>query len=262
MCAKNQWESDILQEFHDINDLSRKHLEQARYHERLENTCLLDGYMKGDLALIVNFNVTLEAVNMDIGIERKSSSKEFLTVLLYYDCIDSRVRGKFESQQMFVRDIEMVKDVQMSAVSRSLVGLYFGVHPVNEIRADAAVGDMFFSVVQGRFDTMPFLMDGESQVASFNRWNSRQDKRGPCNIERGTEIVNRVSDNGRQSPQMLLKVWNLVYEALNSSLSIGLDCRSLTFFERDNSILHVNDVLIGPFNLQERIADNCTHNVR
>jgi hypothetical protein len=261
MSAKNQWESDVLQNLHDVNDLSRKHIEQARYWQRMESTCLLDGYTEGHLALIVNLDITREVECMQVGIHGHSVPKVFLPLVLYHDCPNSRVRLHFERQQMFVGVIKIVKNVEQSRVIRSLVGLYFGAHPMNKFWTDSAVGGMFFSVVQSRFDSVPFFVNREFQMASVNSGNPRSNETGPRNIERGTQIVDDISDNERQPSQSLREVWNLAYKMLNSCV-IGLSCRNLTFFERDDGILHVNDVLIGPFNFQERIADNCTHNMR
>ena len=69
----------------------------------------------------------------------------------------------------------------------------------------------------------------------------------PREIPSAVKIMDSVPHGERQLLKGCFDVWSRVYDCLDASLGIYLNCGSVSFFQRENIGLQISDMFIGPF---------------
>src|SRR6266404_4217653 len=255
MSAKSQ--SEILQKLHNIENILGEARKQVTYWEALENTCLLDGYCEGKLSLILYLNVLIKDNDIRGRGESKiaRSANNVAVRLFHHNALNASSRRQFEEKQVLIRNIECVKSMENASLP-SFVGLYVG---YNDLEEGGATG-LYFQPMKGVFDLLPGIPNRELIEVRDSSRNVFIESARPPIIEGCTEIVKGISDNQGQVQESIFMFRDIVYQALISSITVMLNCRSLSIYESENSILRISDMFIGPLNFQPSISKNCTHN--
>jgi hypothetical protein len=266
VCAKSQSERelDILQKLDGVGNKLREATKQVEYREALKNTCILDRYVEGTLALILNFDLFVKANYVRaMALSGHARSANNFTVAIFYDnTLNSGVGHEFQHDHMLVRNIEIVKGPD-NAVLTSFVRLYL----IDDALKQGGAEGLYFDSIKGDFQLFPCVFNGEIPVTSSTRNGKVSrlalkslDEANPCEIERGAEIVDSVSGDKRQLQAGIREVWNCVFQVLKSSLTVFLNCSDVLLMQAADSNLQILNMLIGPLNLQTSVPKRCVHN--
>lgn len=123
---------------------------QAIYRDRLKDTCLLQGYCNGKFSVILNLDASLEVDNvtpLNAPCGHGATSVRFTACISNRDSTDMPCRVKSEKEDMFVRDVDIVKRPSGGIVP-SLVWLNLGHDALKERIASG----IYLNSVKGSFD--------------------------------------------------------------------------------------------------------------
>ena len=246
---------EILKNLNDVVNVSRESRKQVQYRDSLKNICFLDDYRDGQLALILDFDLTAKGKHVGPGIcEGHAVAVDNITAfILGNDSLDVSVRDQFEQQEVFVRNIELVKGPD-NAVVPSLVWLNVGNNGLEE----GGAGDIYFSPLQGTFNMRTRWERRKFGVVVKGGGNESFNCGYPGKVESGVKVVDSIAYDQRQFQQCMFESWEGVYQHLVASFRISLDCSQVSLFQRDDSCLKLIDMFIGPIDLQASISKTCS----
>jgi hypothetical protein len=255
MCAKSQSErqSEILHKLDNVANSLRELGENFRYLDAVVKAGIRQHYVKGQLALILNLNLRIEGDDVRrIGSCLNAKSFESFTgVILHNNVLDSGHWRQGEQNQMLVRDVELVKSVEECAVLPSFVRLYIGDEQIEDGRIRDGV---YANPVERTFKVLQRSVDRKLSAFAVKSGDMLFEQSDPSEIERGSEIVNRISDDQSNVVCIFSKLQR-VYELLRSSVTIFLDRNTTTCLQRENCPLQVCDMLIGPLDLEASVPE-------
>ena len=233
VCHKSQLE--LLKKLHDVQNVLRERRKQVQYAEALKNTCFLDGYLKNELSLVLYLDVVMKGNDVGrCGLGAQSRAVDDIAICIFHDDpLNASVGPKSEQEEVFVRNIELVKGPD-NAILPSLVRLHVGDFGQYRIEEGGA-GGIYFNATESRFNFLPRLQHREFIEAGNSIGVISLNSSRPRVFQRDPEIMKSVSGDQGHIQESGFPSWNVVYQLLVSSLSIALNCCSLTFFERENS---------------------------
>lgn len=251
VCEESQLQ--ILKKLHDVQDEIRKAREQAVYWDALTRTgfCFLQGYRDGKLSLILNFDSRPKS-NAMTGGSRQGDSSAFgnHSALISYDNIANHApRVTVENEQVFVKVVDFVKKVD-GFILPSLVRLYLGHHELEE----RLTPGIYLDAVKGIFKAFPSLINGEFPMPFMRARNVEPlNSEVPCHVQSTSKIVNGIPDDERKLSEVELQILGDVCDLLNSSIRVTLNCRGIVLLEREESCIHISDMLIGPLDFHPSV---------
>jgi hypothetical protein len=256
--AKSQSErqSEILQKLHGVEDEIREARKQAHYRNRLKDTCLLQGYCDGKFSMFLNLEARHEVNNVlpfNARCGHRTSVIQFAVSISHRDSRDVSHRVESEKENMFVRDIDIVKRPNGGIVP-SVVRLNLGHDAVKE----RFTPGIYLNPMKGSLDLLPSMPYGKlCRVGDFVREASANCGE-PGEVQSSPQIVDGISDNQGQLIQSISEFWNFMLQRLSAVWAV-LDCHSATIFERENGGIHVRDMFLGPLNFQAGVSKRCIH---
>jgi hypothetical protein len=248
---------DILQKLHDVEDVLGKCRQQSEYWNAFENICILDAYTNGQLSLIFHLDIVCKMNDASASPFGKPalSVPNLALCVSNINTVNEGCRDQFEQQEMFVRDVEIVKRLDNTKVP-SVVRPYFGNNKLEECGTQG----MYFNTLKATFDTLLSFPNWEPSMFGLGKVNAASLTDGaPSKIESRMEIVNGISRDEGKLQEFFVKVWDFVLQLLNASIRVQLECGSILLFQKDICVLHVRDMFIGPIKLQSGMSKQCSH---
>jgi hypothetical protein len=249
--------SQILQQFHGVEDEIREAREQAKCWDALKNICIHDRYRDGELTLILNVNAAVEINDVRPGkVEHRErvSPTNFTVFISHNNIFDHNGGSQPDQQQMLVGNVEFVKGVN-NAILPAFVRLYFGDDHIEKFVASG----IYFNAMKSRFDVLSRRAYGEVVVLRNGPRCVPLENTAPSEIESRVEIMDSISNDQRQAQTSALRVWEIMYQRLIASVTIFLDYRGVRFFERQDGGLKIVDMFIGPIDFQSGISELSSH---
>ena len=242
-----QNKSQLLKEFHGIQDQYRKIIEDAKYVRTFRGQPILKQYLDGTVSFILDVPIAKRQI-----IKTRSRTRHYpeipiysLAFVVFYDnALDGSYFKQWNQQQMFVRNVKFVKGAD--GIIPSSVWANFGHNQVVQFGASG----IYFSAFKNTFKTLPAVVERKLGMTVRRNRSVRDNDCNPSIIQSGPQVVESVTNNQGQSGSELLKVADRIFSLLCSSILISLDCDGVSVWHRANDGIEISDVLIGPLNFQ------------
>jgi hypothetical protein len=244
------------QRIDDVFHKWREHPKQLACWKALENICFLDRYLNGEFSMILHMDAGLkidavwpETLNRD-----RAAMLHLAIRISSENSDDSRTWREIEQEQMLVRNIQILKNVDNMPLP-SFVRLCFIENELVELGAEG----IYFNAMQRRFELLSRFAGGELSEIGLSVWNEPFGRAHPSEINGAVQVVKRIPENQGQIRRAILEVWDHVHQYLATGFSIKLDCGRVTVLYRDECTFKIGDVLLGPFDLQVGVSKKCAH---
>jgi ribosomal protein S20 len=255
MCAQSQ-QLDILQQLDRVEREIAEARKQAIYRNRLKDACFLQGYCDGKSSMFLNLDTLVEVNDVapfNASCGHRTTFVRFTVSISHRDSSDMPRRVESEKENMFVRDINIVK-CPSGGIVPSVVRLNLG-HDAIKKRFTPGI---YLNPVKGSLDLLPSMPNGKlCRIGDFVGEASANCGE-PCEVHSCPQVVESISDNQGQIIQTVSEVWDFMFERLSAVWTV-LDCGSATIFERINGGVHVRDMFLSPLNLQSGVPVKCAH---
>ena len=242
---------DILQQINRVKCEIGEARQQALYRHSAKITCFLHGYMHGEFSFILNLESTFE-VNHVPSIAaygwQGTATVKFTVCISHRNSRNVADWLKSQKDEMFVRNVEVVKRPNGVSIP-SVVRLNFRYDTVKQGRATL----VYLNVAKGTFDVISRVPDREFSVLRKPVGQTSTDRVVPREVHRTSGVVNCIPDNQREIIESKPEIWDFMYQRL-SAIHAVLDCRGVSFFQRENSGVQVRDVFLGPLNLKSGVS--------
>jgi hypothetical protein len=246
---KSQAELDVLQNFNDAMSDFRQTLQDAGYRrslEKSENISLVENYLNGKMALVCDLVVTVKG-------DRKFSAatepygdcpSRCSLLILHNNAFDGNHLSDWEQEQVLVSNIKIVK-AGNSFIPTSTVRSYVGNYPFKKDGRNR----IYFSAFKRTFQFFHGRVKRELGVIVRRADVSLNDTR-PCVIQRGSEVVDGISNNDSQLPSDSVSIGQEMLELLQAGSYLRLDNGNISIWNRSDSLVQFRDVLIGPLDFE------------
>jgi len=247
--------------FKTLNDLKRAarvKLERVNYLQVVKRRSLLKEYFDNHMALILDVPASFygDVIRRFLAACPSSNLFNFTSFVFKLDALNGGELHDWGQELMFVPDVEIVQGV--NGIVRSAIRLYLG----NEQFVEGAESRIYFSPYKRAFKRIAVGVDGEFREVGEQRWRAERECFDPCIVEGTLKIMDGVSDEKGEFIHALRSIAKVVLNDWIASHRIYLDSGLVQIRQRGNQPLNVQDVLVGPFNLEPRgleIGHNYSH---
>ena len=244
---------EILHELDEMFDGLRELRQNFSYFDMVVKSGIRQQYVKGQLSLVLNLEIRCEGNDVRRPSFSRSavSSKYFTAIILHNNVVNSGSWPQTEKNQMLVRDVEFVKDVNNSVVLPSFVRLYIGNEQVEDSRIRPGV---YVNPIERTFKVFRRRVDRKLSPVEIGSRDVILKHGNPSEIECGSKIVDCISDDQSDVIGVFGELQR-VYKFIRASVVIFLDSNSTTFLQRENCSLQVCDMLIGPLDFEMSVFE-------
>lgn len=206
-------------------------------------------HVESDLAVVLELapkgnNFAIEVRSGEPYSERLSGT----ILVLQFNAFDACGSDGRNQDSMFIVDVEIVQGKNIGVTS------FVTFHVIdNEVENTGSF--IYAGALKNTYNPLPRLIpiDREFGVIGPASGDLPEDF-NPCDIKSGSEIVNCISSNQCKVGAQF-SIMQSVVEELFPSLSIHVQRGTMTVRRRTESLLEISDVLIGPLDLQDGIAE-------
>jgi hypothetical protein len=249
-------QSEVLQKFHDTQDRLRKELERVNCPKLLSKNVFMEQYSKGNMSAVFyveaigDFNVVGRVLHC--GPESLPIYPTHFVLKL--DALNGSKVNEWEENPVLIHVTSLV-DGPNGGIP-SLVRLYL----INENPKKFGEIAVYFSL----FKMSPHLIrmnknrEFISEVTAERLGGQSFADFPPCMVEGAIQVMDGIADHESYVGSGL-SVAKIVLDEFLSSVRIRLDGGGVRISQGLDSRLNINDVLIGPINLQVGIAKNRAH---
>lgn len=250
MCAKSQSPTELrlqetLERLHDANNCARVRDEGLRYVHEASRLLILDGYIRGELAMFLHVQAFPEdnVVNK-VGLKLASAETgpQLASFILYLNSLNVALGESGNKQPMFVSVVEIVNGPD--GVIPSLARLYCVKHKAVELGAE----NVYFGLRKIAFYFLDGFPDREFSPIILKGGGEPFNRLEPCIVESALQIVDGIPhDNG--DIIKCLSIGEPMFKDFTAKCRVNLNSRSVAAFQLSKARFDILDVCIGPFKL-------------
>ena len=232
-------QKDCLQSIQSARDKQQQISEKWNHKRTLERHSLSENYTNGDISIVCNLNILVPDASVpgDMAMNQKPFGNLKVTACLVYrfNSGNGSVFDVGDKQFVLVHNVETVK-LPNGVSLPSIVGLHGVFDEVDDI-----FGGVLFCSVSGVFKCLLGFPDRES-----SEFLSVEQSRVPCVIERGTHVMDSISQDKEKFCWQGLS-WSDVNKII-ASLHVILDGDFVRVVpsESFSPVFEVVDVMFGP----------------
>ena len=238
-----------FQGLHDAERRMRQRLEFERYRGTSKRS-LVEEYCEGDVSLFFNLDLSSEIDIHYSGTVKAGHQFDLVSnAMLVFNANASTSSVAHDRQDEFVLvgDICLVKTPKVNIPST--VRLYIGCEFFEEGRVDDLV---YLSLRKCCIKRLSVFAKRKLGVLSGQ--SEAFDDGNPGVIQSRSQIVEGIASDECDVSKSLVDVRTFILDRVSASIRILLDARNVGFMKREDSSIKLSDMLIGPINLQPRIA--------
>lgn len=240
---------ESFQSADDPRNLPRISLKGWDYAKSLRGYSIAELYFKGRVSVVLEL-----AMKRNLGgsktepAQRQGAAFGRSVYALQFHAVNEHEIHNWNKQAMFVVNVEMVDGPNVGVPS------FVGFHAIDHEAMEAGVAGYFSFSGESRLKHFPFGVDGEIEELGIEGGGVQSlVGRSPRNIKSAVEIVNCVSNHqGERCANAPMP--EPVLEELFPRLRIDVHAQLVSISRDKESLLDIGDVLVGPFDFQDRIS--------
>jgi hypothetical protein len=223
-----------------------------RWNDRLilKGRSYVENYRNGNMALILHCNVPAPVEGPMVGVlgEVVIRSGEEFFVVLKADARERHNTEQWNEQLMLVSDVHVVQGPQ--GPIPSLVGLYNIHDQVANLDGTRMVGEtlLFQSAINGSYKFLPLVTDWKLR-AVIRDSGSFVESLVVSDVNRASEIMQGISNNKSGIDRGESAFVDVDENMVAPFVFLDADGVKVRLGERIQQLIHIVDVLHGPFNL-------------
>lgn len=238
-----------LQGSNNPSDTPRPVLEGWDYTKSLSRHSIAELYLDGrvSVALELTSKRNLDSSRAEAS-QSESAGLNLPVFVFQFHVINEHEIQDHDKQAVFIVNIEPVNGPQVGVPS------FVRFHAIDHEAKQAASVGYFSFFGENRFKCLPF--GPERKIEELGLEGGRVQSCvgfSPCDIKSALEIVDCVS-NHQCEVSADFPVTNSVIEKLLPRLRVDVQSQMVSISRSKDSLLNISDVLIGPFDFQDRIT--------
>jgi hypothetical protein len=246
VCAKNQSFPELLQQFHNHQNMMRVEAERFNHSHVISRIPLLEHYLEGRASWLFDVKAPFK---LDMVGERFNGSpsicfNDFPLLVFQINVANGHVVDHWNHKAVLVSGVEFVNGPDGNIPST--VRLYIAEDEFEEVRG----GDIYLNLSQGSFKAIDAGINRELCAPPVTRGNQSSHRLEPRMIESTVKIMDGIPKSKSQLiDERSLRLCKVAFNEFAASVRIHMARDHQTFFQAVDSRFNVRNVMVGPCDL-------------
>jgi hypothetical protein len=241
---------ESLKKFHNLNNEARINAERIDGARLASLISVLEHYTNGRLSLLFDVPTWREFYVMGKGIGSSHSESTFFLPHLVFNLniVGAAVMDHWSQEPVLVSPVHIVNGPDGEVPS--VVRLYIAENEVEQ----PFTGDIYFVPLKRSFKAMQCGMNRKLDMLGIARGDKLLDRLNPNIVEGALKIMDGIPDHYRD----ILgdgSILQIILDEFVASLRVYLSRDQYSVFQTSESLLHLGDMLIGPFDFEPGVVE-------